>query len=98
MLIRYILNRILHTIPLILGLTLISFFILQLAPGNYFTQLKLNPQISAATIAQMEREFGLDKPWYLQYFYWLREILAPVVKRIGGIPYISLKLNFGRSS
>ena len=97
MLIRYIFNRILHTIPLIFGLTLISFFILQLAPGNYFTQLKLNPQISEATIAQMEREFGLDKPWYLQYFYWLREILRPLVKHVWGIPYIAPKLNFGHS-
>lgn len=97
MLIKYILDRILHVIPLILGLTLISFFIMQLAPGNYFTQLKLNPQISEATIAQMERQFGLDKPWYRQYFYCLREILAPVVKHVRGIPYVTLKLNFGHS-
>ncbi len=97
MLIKYIFNRILNTIPLIFGITLISFFILQLAPGNYFTQLKLNPQISEATITQMEREFGLDKPWYLQYFYWLREILVPVVKHVGVVPYIAPKLNFGQS-
>lgn len=97
MLIKYIFNRILYTIPLIFGITLISFFILQLAPGNYFTQLKMNPQISEATIAQMEREFGLDKPWYLQYFYWLREILFPIVKHAGGIPYVVPKLNFGYS-
>ncbi len=63
-------------IPLLLGMTLLSFLIIHLAPGDYFTQLKMNPQISPETIAAMEKNFGLDKPVMVQYFYWLKNILT----------------------
>ncbi len=93
----YIARRLLHTIPLLFGITLLSFLILQLAPGNYFTQLKLNPEIKEETIRQMEAEFALDKPVYVQYVRWLKEILVPIVDRVWGIPIIRPKLNFGYS-
>jgi len=57
-------------------MTLLSFLIIHLAPGDYFTQLKMNPQISPETIAAMERNFGLDKPVLVQYFYWVKNILT----------------------
>jgi peptide/nickel transport system permease protein len=73
---RYIIKRFLQFIPLLLGMTLISFLIIQMAPGDYFTQLKMNPEISVQTIEEMRANFALDKPVFVQYFYWLKNILT----------------------
>ena len=67
----YIIRRLIQMIPLVIGITFISFLIIQLAPGNYLDQLKMNPQISKETIKELERAYGLDKPLLVQYFKWL---------------------------
>jgi peptide/nickel transport system permease protein len=61
-------------IPLLLGVSLLTFLLMSLAPGNYFSTLKQNPQISPETIARLQAQFHLDKPWYVQYFYWLGNV------------------------
>ena len=68
---KFILRRLLQLVPLVLGITFISFAVMQLAPGDYLTTLQGNPQIRPETIARLRVEFGLDKPWPLQYFNWL---------------------------
>ncbi len=72
---RFILRRLLHFIPLLFGITLISFFVIQLAPGNYFDQVKLDPKISQETIQQLETRFGFDQPLVVQYFRWLFNVM-----------------------
>ncbi len=72
---RYIVRRFLHMFPLVIGISLISFFIIQLAPGDFLTQQALNPQVSAERIAQERARFGLDEPVYVQYFIWLKNAL-----------------------
>ena len=62
-------------VPLLLGISLISFIIIQLAPGDFLTQQALNPQVSAERVAQERARFGLDRPVYLQYFIWLSNAL-----------------------
>lgn len=69
--VRYISFRLLQLIPLVLGITLISFGVMQLAPGDYLDTLKGNPQIRPETLQRLREDFGLDKPWYQQYFLWL---------------------------
>jgi len=69
---RFILRRLLQIIPLLLGITLISFLIMKAAPGDYLTQMSANPAISQETIARLRHDFGLDKPPMVQYFLWLR--------------------------
>jgi len=59
-------------IPLLLGITVISFTVMQLAPGNYLDTLRGQPTIRPEQIAKLEHDFGLDKPAYIQYFLWLR--------------------------
>ena len=68
---QFILKRLLQMIPLVFGITFISFFIINLAPGDYLTSLKMNPQISPETIEQLKKTYGLDKPLIVQYFQWL---------------------------
>jgi len=71
----YILKRLLNMIPLLIGITFLSFVIIQLAPGNYLDQLKMNPQISEETIKQLEESYGLNQPLIIQYFKWLLNAL-----------------------
>ena len=63
--------RILSGLPLLLFLSLLTFSLMQLVPGNYFDSLRLNPQISAETIQKYEAIYGLDQPVIVQYFRWL---------------------------
>lgn len=67
----YILRRLLLLIPLVIGISLISFGAMKLAPGDYVDQLKQNPSIKPATIERLRKDFGLDKPAYEQYGLWL---------------------------
>jgi peptide/nickel transport system permease protein len=62
-------------IPLLFGISALTFILLQLAPGDFLNQMAENPAISPATIDAMRRNFGLDKPWYVQYGLYLRNIL-----------------------
>ncbi|HNW92983.1 MAG TPA: ABC transporter permease [bacterium] len=72
---RYLLRRILHLIPLVLGITLISFIVMQLAPGDYLDQIRQRPEVSPETVARMSHQFGLDRPAWEQYLRWLWGIL-----------------------
>jgi peptide/nickel transport system permease protein len=71
----YVLRRVLQTIPLLLGISLITFLLLQLAPGDFLNQMAENPGISAETIEAMRVRFGLDKPWYIQYGIYLQNVI-----------------------
>ena len=71
----YVLRRFLQMIPLLFGISALTFMLLQLAPGDFLNQMGENPAISPATIEAMRRNFGLDQPWYVQYALYLRNIL-----------------------
>lgn len=72
---RYVLTRLLHTLPLLFGISLLTFLLLQLAPGDFLNQVSENPAVSQETIDAMRRQFGLDRPWYVQYGMYLRNII-----------------------
>ncbi len=72
----FILRRLLHMIPLLLGITFIAFMVMQLAPGNYLTAMRANPEIPPETIERLARSFGLDQPPLVQYFHWLRNAVT----------------------
>jgi peptide/nickel transport system permease protein len=71
----YILRRVLQTIPLLLGISALTFLLLQLAPGDFLNQMAENPAISAESIEAMRRNFGLDQPWYVQYGRYLQNVV-----------------------
>ncbi len=68
---KYVLKRLLQMVPLVIGMTFISFLIIKLAPGDYFSQLELNPSISRETIEELKKLYGLDQNLLVQYFKWL---------------------------
>ena len=67
----FIFKRVLHLIPLLLGVSLLTFLLMSMAPGDYYTSLSQNPQITPEKLAELRAKQHLDKPWYIQYGYWL---------------------------
>jgi peptide/nickel transport system permease protein len=72
----YILKRVLQALLTLLLASALSFFIIQLAPGDYVDTLRQNPKISPERIEELKRQFGLDKSWPEQYVLWLRQIVT----------------------
>lgn len=84
----YVIKRLILLVPTLLGITLITFLVIQLAPGSPVERkLQLEEGIKAESITkdiieQTKKLYGLDKPIYTRYWIWLRQIAT---------------LNFGRS-
>jgi len=72
---RYLLRRIGQMIPLLIGITFLSFFIIDLAPGDYFSNLRMNPAISPTLVSELEQQFGYGDPLLLRYLKWLWRVL-----------------------
>jgi peptide/nickel transport system permease protein len=72
---RYILRRILQTALLLFGASVLTFLFSALAPGNYFDEMRLNPQISSQTITSLRAQYQLDRPLPLRYAHWLNSAL-----------------------
>jgi peptide/nickel transport system permease protein len=72
---KYFARRLAHATFLLLGISIFSFALLQLAPGDFFTALEVNPQVSTRTIAALRTQFGLNKPLPVRYGNWLRAVL-----------------------
>lgn len=70
--IRYILKRILIAIPVLLGITLIDYFIMNLAGSPL--EMMLGPRITQAALEQKAELLGLNKPVIVQYWNWLKEV------------------------
>ena len=68
---KYILRRLLQLIPLLIGISLITFFVMHMAPGDP-TALFTDPNIKPAELARIRANWGLDKPIATQYFMWLK--------------------------
>ena len=71
----YIFKRILQTIPLLLLVSLISFFLIRLAPVDPLAELRLNPSITQETLNYETQRLGLDKPVIVQYGLWLKSFV-----------------------
>lgn len=71
----YILKRILQTIPLLIIVSVVSFFLIKISPVDPLGELRLNPSISEETLKQEEKRLGLDKPIYVQYFLWAKNFV-----------------------
>jgi peptide/nickel transport system permease protein len=72
----FIVKRTLQGLLTLLIASILCFFIIQLAPGDYLDTLKQNPKISPERIKQLKQQFGLDRPLYEQYFRWLWQIVS----------------------
>ena len=73
--IRFIFKRILQTIPLLVIVSLLSFFIIRLAPIDPLAELRLNPSISQETLDKEIKRLNLDKPIGVQYLSWAKSFV-----------------------
>jgi peptide/nickel transport system permease protein len=71
---RYFMRRTLHAFFLLFGVSLLTFLFSALTPGNYFDEMRLNPQISPETVAVLRAQYELDRPLPLRYVHWLNAI------------------------
>jgi peptide/nickel transport system permease protein len=71
----YILRRMLIMLPSVLGISIVLFTILALAPGDPFEELATNPAVPAEVRQMLRAKFGLDDPVWQRYFRWLAAML-----------------------
>lgn len=91
---KYSLRRIGHSIPLVIGVSIIAFGIMNLAPGGPLAVYTLNPTITATDIDRLRIALGLDAPAYVQYFRWAKSMLAGYwgITFFGGRPVLEVIL------
>ena len=89
---KYIVKRILQTIPLLIIVSLISFFIIRLSPVDPLAELRLNPSISQETLDKEIKRLKLDKPIYVQYFSWAKSFVKGDLGYTSAGEKVSVKL------
>lgn len=102
---RYFVRRVLIIIPILLGISVLSYFILSLTPGDPVEML-ISPSMTQADMEIKRRALGLDEPIHIRYVKWLNELAhgnlgysfssgAPVTQRIGEriVPTLTLTLS-----
>ena len=69
--VRFVARRLAQMIPLLIGITFLSFVVVDLAPGDFFDTLSMNPSISPELVNDMKAEFGYGQPLPVRYGRWL---------------------------
>ena len=101
---KYVIRRLLQALPVLFGITLISFTIIHLAPGDP-AALLIDPAASAEDVLRIRAALGLDQPIYVQYVKWLGHVLRgdlgrsfldgqPVLQKIMEVIPNTLQLTF----
>jgi peptide/nickel transport system permease protein len=72
---RYFLHRLVQAAFLLIGVSILTFLFSTLAPGNYFDEMRLNPQISSDTVATLRAQYQLDRPLPVRYARWVSSLL-----------------------
>jgi len=71
---RYVVRRLVHSIVLLVGVSIFAFLISALAPGDFYTELQADPRISADTLAALRAHNGLDRPLPARYWLWVKSV------------------------
>src|SRR5436309_15809255 len=71
---RYFLHRLLQAAFLLIGVSILTFLFSTLAPGNYFDEMRLNPQIAPETVASLRAQYQLDRPLPVRYARWVNSV------------------------
>lgn len=81
MILRFLLRRTLAAIPVVVGVTLITFLLMHSTAGSFVPGLALNPNLTAKDVQLLRSQLGLDQPLYVQYLDWIG--VAWVMQKIG---------------
>lgn len=69
---RYIGRRLVRAVLLLVGVSALCFLFTEMAPGSFFDEMRLNPQISPETISNLRSHYGLDQPLLVRYARWMK--------------------------
>src|SRR5437667_5856664 len=72
---QYVLRRLLIAVPSLLGISLVLFIVLALAPGDPFSELATNPNVPPEVGLALRAKFGLDDPLYIRYLRWFAAMM-----------------------
>ncbi|MBQ7764772.1 ABC transporter permease [bacterium] len=89
---RLVLKRVLQTIPLLIIVSLLSFFIIRLSPIDPLAELRLNPSISQETLDKEIKRLNLDKPIGVQYLSWAKSFVKGDLGYTSAGEKVSVKL------
>jgi len=72
---RYFFRRASQAVLLLVGASILTFLFSALAPGSYFDEMRLDPQISPQTVASLRAQYQMDRPLPVRYVHWVNSIL-----------------------
>jgi peptide/nickel transport system permease protein len=72
---RFLVRRLAHAVVLLCGVSILSFLFTSFAPGNYFDEMRLNPQVSLETVGAIRAQYQIDRPLPMRYAGWVRSVL-----------------------
>jgi len=73
--VSYLVRRLARAALLLIGVSALCFLFTEMAPGSFFDEMRLNPQISPGTIASLRSHYGLDQPLPVRYGRWMKSAL-----------------------
>jgi peptide/nickel transport system permease protein len=73
---KYLIQRLLTSIPTLIAISLVIFTILAVAPGDPMGEFALNPSITAEIRENIRKSFGLDQPIYIRYIKWVTAFIS----------------------
>ncbi len=73
--VSYLVRRLIRAMFLLVGVSALCFLFTEMAPGSFFDEMRVNPQISPETIAGLRAQYGLDQPLIVRYGRWVRSAL-----------------------
>ncbi|HOX09164.1 MAG TPA: ABC transporter permease [Candidatus Omnitrophota bacterium] len=103
--VNYIARRLIGMVPVLIGITLITFFVIHLSPGKPTRlQAEMSPKISLEAREKLDKLYGLDKPVYIQYWEWVKRLARfdlgksfvddrPVSQKIGERIPVTITIN-----
>ena len=72
---KYLSRRFLRAVLLLWGVSALCFLFTEMAPGSFFDEMRLNPQISPETISALRARYGLDQPLIIRYGRWMESVV-----------------------
>lgn len=75
MLAKYVVRRILASIPVVFGVTTVTFLLMKVTAGSYVPGLDLDPNLRPEDVVRIRHQLGVDQPLYLQYWQWVAGIV-----------------------
>src|SRR5262245_4974702 len=72
---RYLARRLVHGLLVLMGVSVLSFTFVALAPGDFLNEMKLDPRISPEMLDALRARYGLDQPLPVKYLQWMQSVM-----------------------